>query len=351
MKKILIITVVVVAVMAVGAAVASANAGPHGGYTATTDACAGCHRTHTAPAAQLLIDTDPNLCLTCHGAAAAGANTDVQGGLFDNSNAPTTGLGTLNAPLKSGGFTQWRAQNQAAFVAVTSEHNTAGELAFGTGNAVAPWGNGVSGRGVRAAAGVTGGFRCSACHDPHGSTNWRIMKTTVNGVAVNVKANNNLADEAGKSYTTDATDAYGPGVSAFCAACHAAYHKTADNQGSTVDGTTYTHRIDMAFNDAPYAGLTNPETIGWVHAGGDCDPITAANQTCKLPLSDNAGAGGTGTTVNCLTCHLSHGTSAAMTNWAAGTYDPAGGVGPIPSGDSALLRLDNRGTCEVCHQK
>ena len=351
MKKILIITVVVVAVMAVGAVGVSANAGPHGGYTATTDACAGCHRTHTAPAAQLLLDTDPSLCLTCHGAAGAGANTDVQGGLFDNSNASTTGLGTLNAPLKGGGFTQWRAQNQAAFTNVTSEHNTAGELAFGPGNNVAPWGLGATGRGLRAAAGVTGGFRCSACHDPHGSTNYRIIPLTVNGTAVTVRANNNLADEATKSYTTDATDNQGPGVSSFCAACHAAYHKTANNQGSTLDGTSYTHRIDMAYNDPPYAGNTNPENPGWVHTGGDCNPNVVGNQTCSLPLADYTGGSGAGTTVTCLTCHLSHGTSAAMTNWAAGTYDPTGPVGPIPSGDSALLRLDNRGTCEVCHQK
>ena len=347
MKKILIITVVVVAVMAFGAAVASANGGPHGGYTATTDACAGCHRTHTAPAAQLLIDTDPNLCLTCHGAGGVGANTNVEGGIFDNSFAPSNGLGTLNAPLKGGGFTQWRAQNQAAFVAITSRHNKT--AAFGPTNATGAWGNG-SNRGVVGAA-IAGGFRCSACHDPHGSTNWRIMKTTVNGVAVTVRANNNGADEATKSYTADATDNQGPGISAFCAACHAAYHQTADNQGSTVNNGTYTHRIDMAFNDAPYAANVNPETPGWVHTGGDCNPNVAGNQTCSLPLADYTGTNGAGTTVTCLTCHLSHGTSANMTNWAAGTYDPLGPVGPVPSGDSALLRLDNRGTCEVCHQK
>src|SRR5512145_3298703 len=44
--------------------VASADAGPHGGgYTATTDACAGCHRAHTAQAPDLLMDTTQALCL------------------------------------------------------------------------------------------------------------------------------------------------------------------------------------------------------------------------------------------------------------------------------------------------
>lgn len=336
MKKFTILTAIVIALAIVWVGTASANGGPHGGYAATTDACAGCHRTHTAPAAQLLIDTDPALCLTCHGAGAAGASTDVQGGLFDNSYAPSAGTGTLNAPLKGGGFTNWKHELQAAFGATTSTHNPT--AAFGTANATGAWGNGAALRGVRGAA-VAGGFRCSACHDPHGSTNYRIIRTTVNGAPVNVKATGNVADEAGKSYTTDVTDRHGTGISAFCAACHSQYHKVANNQGSTVDGGTYTHRIDMAYNDAPYAALASPEAVGM---GG-----------YHLPVADNNGDAvvEAGDTVTCLTCHVSHGTSAAMANWAAGAYDPPGAVGAIPSGDSALLRLPNRGVCQVCHQK
>ena len=43
MKKFLWILVVLVMVFA-GTALVSANGGPHGDYSATTDACAGCHR-------------------------------------------------------------------------------------------------------------------------------------------------------------------------------------------------------------------------------------------------------------------------------------------------------------------
>ncbi|OGO42619.1 MAG: hypothetical protein A2Z04_08995 [Chloroflexi bacterium RBG_16_57_9] len=47
----------------------------------------------------------------------------------------------------------------------------------------------------------------------------------------------------------------------------------------------------------------------------------------------------------CLTCHVVHGTSAAMEGYA--TQVTVDGT-PI---DSALLRLDNRGVCEICHNK
>jgi hypothetical protein len=48
-----------------------------------------------------------------------------------------------------------------------------------------------------------------------------------------------------------------------------------------------------------------------------------------------------------MTCHLPHGTSVEMT----GITDGAGLPGETSATDSALLRLDNRGVCEVCHQK
>ncbi len=52
-----------------------ADAGPHGSYAATTDACATCHRTHTAPGARLLNSdaTGNEFCYTCHNGTGASA--------------------------------------------------------------------------------------------------------------------------------------------------------------------------------------------------------------------------------------------------------------------------------------
>ncbi len=55
--------------------------------------------------------------------------------------------------------------------------------------------------------------------------------------------------------------------------------------------------------------------------------------------------------VQCMSCHVAHGSTAGMGGFADPGYDPPGPVGPILAGDSSLLRVDNRGTCQLCHGK
>src|SRR5512141_2485518 len=70
-----------------GALPALADGGPHqsgfqphsrptlsGSSGINSDACAACHRAHTAPEAYLTIG-DPDLCLVCHGQSGTGATT------------------------------------------------------------------------------------------------------------------------------------------------------------------------------------------------------------------------------------------------------------------------------------
>jgi predicted CXXCH cytochrome family protein len=312
MKKLLLMTGIVVAVVLGLAGLASADGGPHGGYTATTDGCAGCHRAHTAPGPRLLVDNGTfDLCVSCHGSTGTGANTNVDDGFYLSTRDDGAGDGDVgaantpdNAPLLGGGFVNYQG------VPVTSSHDP-------TGVEVAAWGNGVA-RGTT--ADLAEGLSCASCHDPHGSPNYRIMNETINGSAVVIA----LVDEgAAKDYDTEQWDT---GTSTVCAACHEAYHRVAPGQGSTLDGGSYTHRIDMTYN---YGGNVNPETVG---LGG-----------YTLPLAES----GVNDMVVCMTCHLPHGSSAQMT----GIADGAGLPGNTSATDSALLRLDNRGVCEVCHQK
>ncbi len=327
-KRLSFTLLVVVFVALLSVSLASANGGPHGGFTATTDACAGCHRTHTALGPKLRVDTTNtyNLCITCHGRTGTGANANVLDGLWaaPRKVGDSTGItNTLaNAPLLGGGFETYKGS------AVTSSHSP-------TGTVTAAWGNGV----LRGATGAltSGALDCAACHDPHGSPNYRIVRASVNSTPVSVS----VVDEGvAKDYDTEH---WGTGQSNVCAACHGAYHRTAQGQGSTNDGGTYTHRVDMAWNASPVfsnPSALNPETPGY---GG-----------LTLPLASTGAASASTNLVVCQTCHLPHGTSAAMSGNAAGNYDPGGpsvSPGPIPSGDSALLRLDNRAVCQVCHQK
>jgi predicted CXXCH cytochrome family protein len=320
MKRTVHVAVLAFVLLLALAGTASANGGPHGGYTATTDSCAGCHRAHTASGPHLLMhDSSYDLCMTCHGATGAGANTNVDDGYYLSSRDDAAGdedHGAANTPdnalLLGGGFVSYGG------VAVTSIHSP-------DGTQDQAWGDGVA-RGLTAAL-AEGGLSCASCHDPHGSPNYRIINEMVNGVPVAVAQ----VDEGDKDYDTEN---WGSGTSSLCAACHGAYHVTrldsgsdnhddsAGNEDYGGDISTFAHRVDMPYS---YGSNANPETIGL--------------DGYHLPLA--------GTDVVCMTCHLPHGTSAQMT----GITDGAGLPGETSATDSALLRLDNRGVCEVCHQK
>ena len=310
MKKMLFIVAVVLVLTLMSVGLASANGGPHGGYTPTTDACAGCHRAHTASGPSLLIEANTNaLCMSCHGSTATGAVTNVNDGVLEAVAGDNTGT-----PLNGGGFANYQGS------ATTSTHDVSGTVTDA-------WGNGVN-RGVTAALAAGEALDCASCHDPHGSPNYRIIKSNINGTAVTVTQ----VDEGAQVYDAENWPA---DMSNVCAACHAAYHETAANVGSDLTGQTYgggyTHRVDMNF---AYGGNVNPETTGY---GG-----------YTLPLADS----GTGDLVTCNTCHLSHGSSAQMTGYGDGGPTGSGTLpGNTTAADSALLRLDNRGVCEVCHQK
>jgi predicted CXXCH cytochrome family protein len=323
-KRVFLITAVGLALAMATAGVALANGGPHGGYSATTDGCAGCHRAHTATGPNLLVNTSTyDLCMSCHGSTGTGANTNVDDGYYLSSRDDQSGgydHGAAEtpdyAPLLGGGFVNYNG------VAVTSIHSP-------DGMDMAAWGNGV----VRGStADLSEGLSCASCHDPHGSSNYRIMNQTINGQPVSVA----LVDEGeDKDYDTEQ---WGSGTSSVCAACHGAYHVVRsgsgsdnhDDEGGNLDYggdiSSFAHRIDMAYS---YDNNANPETDGL--------------DGYRLPLAES----GVADRVVCMTCHLPHGTSAQMT----GIADGEGLPGNTSAAESALLRIDNRGVCEVCHQK
>jgi hypothetical protein len=199
----------------------------------------------------------------------------------------------------------------AAAQPVTSKHQINGTT---TGTM---WGNGAISTSVNTGkAGVT--LECGSCHDPHGNGNYRILKPVPvdSGATVGV----NIPDAGAKVYTTlnywdvrdlnvppDATgtDGYIANVAQWCSTCHTRYlagsgsYKT--NSGDAV--FTYRHRSDRT----DQAGVSRP---------------------------------------NCIQCHVSHGSNVAMTGTSVG-LNP--GDTPVVGADSRLLRVNNRGTCVMCH--
>lgn len=332
-----------------GAVPALADNGPHVKSTGVLpDSCAGCHRMHTAKTDMLTKDVQPTLCYTCHGTTGTGARTDVQGGVgysstnraapagalrgggFEyaliGSSAPTGQRGSLDA---AGAQLPGVVPAAATGSPVTSSHTV-------DGSTQTAWGQGASGS---AAAGNPIQLRCGSCHDPHGNGNYRILRPMPEQGTQSPGVNNTgvanefsfsgtvtgvIADAptaAAKIYTTDNywnsadsnAPAYIANVSEWCSTCHNRYLATRDRNGL----------------------VTNPNQRSRADSG---DATFTYRHT-----SSQTTAGGR----NCITCHVSHGSNAAMGQYSGSVGNPDGSAGV--TGDSKLLRIDNRGTCKMCH--
>jgi hypothetical protein len=104
-----------------------------------------------------------------------------------------------------------------------------------------------------------------------------------------------------------------------------------------------------------------------LHHGGSAAPLLTS-LTDDVPLAHNAEAVAVGGVVpiagaataedmtdwiECLSCHRAHGSNAIMTGYALvgnPELDNAD-LFAIETGSNALLRADNRGVCEQCHNK
>jgi len=456
---------------------AFANFGPHGGYATDTDSCAACHRAHSS-FSPINIDTNktqaliaasggtlssadmPNallvgnaqtiqeFCDACHGDLAPGASTNVQSGRFDAGPSGATGelLGAtrtgsaidagdtanqvvqyvtqsiFNAPLNGGGFgsivagranqildtADWTDSSGVTrtYKAVTSAHTMEQTgILWGGGNAVSNM----------------AGFTCTGCHDPHGSSNYRILRDGVNGASNTGSYVGGVPQPAVMSVETNYPNGTGgtdtgwllhtPGagqmalyepnytsgssqimaatlggngsLSSWCAGCHTQYNVNSSsydygvaNEGAVGSQTRHRHPVDIP--------LTAGDAVLQINAqdSGTIDP--------RIPLEVNPllAPARNGLNVGCLTCHFAHGSTALMSGWsnahleskvvglntiwfpvrdntmgvspdkvadpmnaANAPYSDAFTSQPVLAGTSALLRADNRGVCERCHEK
>lgn len=103
LKKVLTIAILALGISLVLAGTAGAAGNPHSGFASNTDACAACHRAHTALSANLLMDAQGvGMCRSCH-ENGTGADTDVMNGRYvDSAAAGHEDWGTVGAKLLAG---------------------------------------------------------------------------------------------------------------------------------------------------------------------------------------------------------------------------------------------------------
>jgi predicted CXXCH cytochrome family protein len=312
MKRLALLAACSVVAFMFAAVPASADNGPHVmGAGVLADGCAGCHRVHTAKTDMLTMEAQPQLCYTCHSTSGTGADTDVVGGV---------GRGQVTGALRGGGFeyalidsanpTGQSATRSSpagaipvkAAAPVTSTHSVDGS------DAVA-WGNGaISGT---ASPGKSIGLRCGSCHDPHGNGNYRILRAVPNDSGA-AEPGVVIKDTATKVYTTanywKAADTNAPtfiaNVSAWCSTCHTRYLAPSDSGVTDSNDAIYRYR----------------------HMSSSTSALTGR--------------------ASCIQCHVSHGSNASMGTFSNGVGDPGDATA---TGGSKLLRIDNRGTCQMCH--
>lgn len=387
----MLIALLAVAVALVLPTFAMANFAIHGNYLTDTDACAGCHRAHTSVSTIQWTDTLGtehssllttsatrmiDFCYACHDGTSQGADTNVQEGIYEGSL-----YGSKDATLNGGGF-ETIGKNGAP---VTSTHIADGAPWGAYGGGYAGAGDlGADGEDPNANLGETAPITmdCATCHDPHGSANYRILKSVVFGNSVGGYVDSGdptnpnpdgfvASTEEGwpvggfRLHQPEGTyDAYKPdyttaryakgynmaagntenaakGMTGWCSGCHTTYNDKSSlyNAGDGF-GLTVRHRHPV---NVPLTNYKGPDAASMVVDSG-------------LPLAHDLSEGGLATPpashpsdwVECLTCHRAHGTAATMTGWANELADLPGDevpsfVSKSGSNDpSALLRLDNR---------
>jgi predicted CXXCH cytochrome family protein len=309
-----VVFIAIVSLVSVMATAVSATGGPHQGtFTATTDACASCHRAHTGTAAKILrSSTQYALCTTCHG--GTGADTNVVNGVYLG-----TTQGIQNAGLRGGGFEYAKLDTDldgsVTSTAITSKHTVGGAgKAWGSGNI-----------STTAYVGESMTLECGSCHNPHGNSQYRILRQQPLGLTNDAPtANVTIADPGStENYTI-----------------------TYDSSNFT-DTTVYALAVREKMAD--WCGQCHQRYVAGSGSASNnsTDAVFAFRHATDAPL------GGYG---ECLACHMAHGTSANMTgnssnstlviwpNSQSATWQDTG-----ENDYSRLLRVDSRGICLRCH--
>jgi predicted CXXCH cytochrome family protein len=349
-----------------GPHVASINSGSAG---ITADSCAGCHRAHTAQASFLLSEDEPAMCLVCHGASGTGATTDVESGIQYSAGTTQVRGGASVGALRSGGFVEARIASgsptrlsfqvpargsgftglvpvAASGTAITSAHMDLSGASSGIA-----WGNGPI--NATADVGPTVDLSCTTCHNPHGNGKYRILNaipapTVVSGTFTPPASAANVTDAAAvpagetRNYTNSRVQlvsqlAGDTSTRDYWRYCTPWNNCSGSNRGDKPNGlpsAPFRTQISAWCSTCHSRYLAGGGSATY-EGGPSGDAIFAFRHTTTI-------------TPECTQCHVAHGSNAAMPGQYSSSFPYPGGAAPA-SASSRLLKIDNRGTCQMCH--
>lgn len=292
----------------------------HGNYAENTSLCAACHVIHGASGSRLLVATTKvNLCVTCHDGTQSKYNiltgeVKLSTGFGASPSGP---FGPLTATTDDtniqavAGYTYDGTQDPVGYP--TSIHNLG--LVVNT----APGSNNQ----------VVDAMECTTCHNPHGSSNYRILKTSLgtSGGASTIQVEAYpVTGPSGEAVN------YIKGSVEFCTSCHSDFNQPSGSENLGVDKTEQVGFNLAAASAGKRMHPVNMRLTVYNYTFGYGVPTTTT-----LPTESWTGT----PTVICMTCHFAHGTKAALT------------PNPVRFGgqSTVLKRLDKALLCANCHPK
>jgi predicted CXXCH cytochrome family protein len=326
---------------------ALADEGPHlDGWGATPDDCSSCHRAHRAQAEAILTEEQSALCYVCHGDDAMGSALNVESGTDEDD----------GGALRGGGFGTARIDTDdpslrpdprtiLALPAIEAEDVQSSHSVDSSGETI--WGYGAIGDGAGLADFP---LACGKCHDPHGNGNYRILRTV----------------PAGLLHYGEALPAFMPDMDGLLADEDPPQYSTTDYWDNTYTDQWVDSPPEEEDPDDPYADTEttgrqvgrwcttchtrylSPTGSGETDSG---DPIFAFGHTTD-PEGRDAHGRSTPVTLSggCIQCHVAHGSNATM-GPSSGDVELPDGTSGSGADDSRLLKMNNRGICQKCHNK
>jgi predicted CXXCH cytochrome family protein len=348
-----------------GPHVASINSGtsPAG---LTADSCAGCHRAHTAQGAMLLTGDEPTMCLLCHGASGTGATTDVESGIQYSAGTATVRGGASVGALRSGGFVKARIASDSPTrlsyqvpaggsgftglvpVAASGADVTSVHMDLSGASSGIAWGNYTAGDvSATPYAGPSVSITCTTCHNPHGNGKYRILNpipfaapnTPVGFVPTTAK---NVTDAP--AVPTGETRNYTNSPALYVSTIPSSYVPDYWRYCTPWNDCSGSNRYEKPNGLTSFRGQIS-KWCSSCHtrylAGGGSATYDSTDAIYRYQHTTDLFPG-------CTQCHVAHGSNAAMAGTYSSSFPYPGGAAPA-SGSSRLLKIDNRGTCQMCH--
>ncbi len=314
----------------------AANGGPHGDYIATTDACAGCHRTHTGANARMLPNpvNDNALCFACHNGTGAAPTVVSTHGNTDFS-PQAEGQFTLNCTQchdPHGSYANLSSIKSDVLVLDGTTTQSTGPILFTALTGTNSFDDGVS---------PTNSRLCVACHDSAANPGYPMTNHT--GGASHSGGNDFVGQNCTACHLHSADsdfntiDGFMP--SRGCTICHAApqgnrreivseFGQTSHHVQGQVTDTDCLVCHDTSSHQAGTVYLNNVDVPGTSYAYNPADPTTAEPA--------------------CLACHDADGANGAAP-FSDGIMPPAIDANVWNTTTHAQPSANGAGTCFDCH--